>query len=193
MMVEAKDEVATDDEAKDEEATAAKVDPTLVPGTLEADKQLITVLLAQFNACRAEIQARSSSQAAIVNLNITAIGVVSGFYFGYHADPRVLLVIPFLSPMLGIIWADHAINIGNIGRFIQNRLMPALSGTLKCGLPDYEVAIRAFEQKNGPRLLLLVAPMLLIFTILPAGALIFACVQAQGRHFLFWAAAALGA
>ncbi|GAB7548194.1 hypothetical protein CS8_078870 [Cupriavidus sp. 8B] len=43
-------------------------EPVLSPGTLEADKQLITVLLAQFNACRVEIQVRSASQAAVVNL-----------------------------------------------------------------------------------------------------------------------------
>src|SRR3954454_7012341 len=93
-------------------------DPLLKPGTLEGDKQLITVVLAQFNACRAEILARSSTQAAVVNLNITAISILAGYYFIYHANPLVLLVIPVVAPMLGIIWADHAINIGNLGRFI---------------------------------------------------------------------------
>lgn len=161
-------------------------DPILSPGTLEADKQLITVLLAQFNACRAEIQSRSSNQAALVGLNITAIGIIAGYYFAYRANPLVLLVIPLLSPMLGIMWADHAINIGNLGRFVQNRLMPLLSATLKHELPDYEIWIRTFEQKKGRRLLLLIAPMLLMFAILPAAALALAYAVVLVRDTLFW-------
>ena len=161
--------------------------------TLEGDKQLITVLLAQFNACRAEIQARSTNQATIINLNITAIGLIAGYYFGYHANPIVMLVIPILSPMLGILWADHAINIGNIGRFIQHRLMPLLSATLKRQLPDYEISIREFEQRLGSRLLLLIAPMVLLFAILPIAALILAWVVTPARDLLFYFLVATGA
>jgi hypothetical protein len=167
--------------------------PILSPGMLEADKQLIAVLLTQFNACRAEIQARSSNQAAVVNLNITAIGIIGGYYFAYHANPLVLFIIPLLSPMLGIIWADHAINIGNLGRFIQHRLTPPLSATLKYDLPDYEVWIRNFEQQKGRRLLLLIAPMLLMFAVLPAAALILAYTVAVARDALFWVLAGTGA
>jgi hypothetical protein len=99
-------------------------EPGLAPGTLEGDKQLIAVVLAQFNACRAEIQARSGTQATLDNLNITATGIIGGYYFSAtsRASELILLVIPLLSPMLGIIWADHAINIGKIGRFIQAEL-----------------------------------------------------------------------
>jgi hypothetical protein len=168
-------------------------EPILSPETLETDKQLITVLLAQFDACRTEIQARSSTQATIINLNITAIGIIAGYYFEYNASPIVLLVIPLLSPMLGIIWADHAINIGNLGRFIQRRLMPLLSATLKRDLPDYEVSIRTFEQQKGRRLLLLITPMLLLFAVLPAGALILAWAVAPTRGILFMLLAGTGA
>jgi hypothetical protein len=167
-------------------------DPVASPQMPEYDKQLIAVLLAQFNACRAEIQARSSNQAAVVNLNMTAISILAGYYFVYHADPLVLLIIPLLSPMLGIIWADHAINIGNLGRFIQHKLMPLLRRTLNHDLPDYEVWIRAFEQRMGPRLLLLIAPMLLIFAILPAAALALAWAVAVTKDKLFWALAGTG-
>jgi hypothetical protein len=170
----------------------SETDPILKPGTAEADKQLITVLLAQFNACRAEILARSSSQAAVVNLNVTAISILAGYYFIYHANPLVLLVIPLVSPMLGIIWADHAINIGNLGRFIQYRLMPLLSATLKSDLPDYEVFIRHFEQQRGRRLLLLVAPLLLLFALLPAGTLFLAWTVTSVRDILFWTLFSIG-
>jgi hypothetical protein len=168
-------------------------DPTLKPGTLEADKQLITVVLAQFNACRAEIQARSSSQAAVVNLNITAISILAGFYFVNHANPLVLVIIPLVSPMLGIIWTDHAINIGNLGRFIQHQLMPLLDTTLKFGLPDYESFVRQFEQQKGRRLVLLLAPMLLMFALLPAAALFLAWAVTTVRDALFWSLFSIGA
>jgi hypothetical protein len=158
----------------------------LKAGTLEGDKQLVTVLLAQFNSCRVEIQARSANQAALVNLNITAIGLICGFYFSAHADPRLLFVIPLLSPMLGIIWADHAINIGNIGRFIQHEIMPRLRQTVDRDLPDYEIWIRAFEEQMGRRLLLLIAPMVVMFAVLPLGALILAYKVTPTRDSLFW-------
>lgn len=167
-------------------------DPSPASATAEVDKQLIGVLLAQFNACRSEIQVRSSNQAAVINLNITATGVVAGYYFASHASPLILLMIPLLSPMLGILWADHAINIGNLGRFIQHSLMPLLGATLGRELPDYEVWIRKFEQKRGRRLLLLVAPMLLLFAILPASALILAWTVSSDHDILFCVLAATG-
>jgi hypothetical protein len=174
-------------------ADTADTDPVLKPGTLEADKQLITVVLAQFNACRTEILARSSTQAAVINLNITAISILAGYYFVYHANPLVLLVIPLVSPMLGIIWADHAISIGNLGRFIQHRLMPLLSEALKQELPDYESFIRQFERQKGRRLILLIAPMLLLFALLPAAALFLAWAVAAVRDTLFWTLISIGA
>jgi hypothetical protein len=159
----------------------------------ERDKQLIAVLLAQFNACRNEIQARSAIQAALLNLNIIATGALAGYYFANHADPLILLIIPLLSPMLGIIWADHAINIGNIGRFIQNSLMPRLSGALDYALPDYEVSVRAFEGQSGLRLMLLISPMLLLFAGIPVFALLLAYSAVADHGDLFWALSAIGA
>jgi hypothetical protein len=174
------------------EAPAVDESPKLEAGTLEGEKQLIGVLLAQFNACRGEILARSASQATLMGLNISAVGVIAGFYFSAHADPRLLLVIPLLSPMLGIIWQDHAINIGNIGRFIQQSIMPRLKATLKTDLPDYEVTIREFERLQGRRLILLVAPTVLMFAILPLGALIVAFNAIVARDLVFWAMVTAG-
>src|SRR5438270_286240 len=105
---------------------------SLAPGTPEGDKQLVAVLLAQFNTYRTEIQARWAQQATLDNLNITAIGIIAGYYFSasQHASELVLLVIPILSPLLGIIWCDHAINIGKLGRFLEKEIIPALDKRL---------------------------------------------------------------
>jgi hypothetical protein len=164
---------------------------SLAPGTLEGDKQIVAVLLAQFNACRTEIQARSGYQAAVDSLNITAAGIIGGYYFAYSSN-RVLLIIPLLSPMLGIIWADHSINIENLGLFIEWKLMPRLEVILKYKLSDYETRARPFETRLWRRFFLLIAPRLLLYAILPAAALILACVVAPVRDAVFWALVAIG-
>lgn len=167
-------------------------DPGLEPGALEAEKQYISVLLAQFASCRSEIQTRSASQAAVITLNITAIGVIAGYYFSAKADAMVLLIVPIISPMLGIIWADHAINIGNLGRFIQIRIIPTLSSVLQRDVPDYEVTIRAFERQRGQRLILLVAPMLLLFAVLPIASLVLAAAVVASHDEPFWVMTIIG-
>lgn len=160
---------------------------------LKGQEKLVDVLLAQFNACRAEIQARSAGQAALVNLNISALGVIAGFYFAYKGDARLLFVIPLLSPILGILWADHAIIIGYLGRFIQRRVMPRLSDTLEeQDLPDFETWIRAFERKTVRRFVLMGAPYLMMFAVLPLGALVLACRVVTQHDLLYWALACLG-
>lgn len=139
----------------------------------DAQKQMAAALLTQFTALRAEIQNRSTAQASMVTLNITAIGLIAGFFFAQHADARVLFVIPVLSSILGLVYVDHAINIGNIGRFIQTRIMPELArsgGATQ--LPDYEVFVREFERRGGFRLFLFGIPILFMFGVVPLGALV---------------------
>jgi hypothetical protein len=158
----------------------------------EADKLAVSALLALFDACRAEILARSSSQAGLIALNITATGAVAGYYFSNHVNALILLIIPILSPMLGIMWTDHAINIGNIGRFIQDHIIPRLQEMTRSRLPNYELVIREFEQRRAQRLALLTAPQALLFAILPAGALALAWAVTPKPDALFYTLAGLG-
>jgi drug/metabolite transporter (DMT)-like permease len=139
----------------------------------DEQKQVATVLLSQFTALRAEIQNRSIIQASIVSLNITAIGLIAGFVFAQHADPRVMFVIPILSPILGMVWVDHDVSIGNIGRFIQNAIMPELARAAGAtGLPDYEVYVREREGRGRFRVFVFGIPILFMFALLPLMALI---------------------
>jgi len=41
-----------------------------------------TIVLAIYNSLRDEIKTRSTAQAGLVALNVTAIGVLGGFFFG---------------------------------------------------------------------------------------------------------------
>jgi hypothetical protein len=174
-----------------------RIAPVIPPaGTLsDVEKQVATALLAQFTALRAEIQNRSTIQASIVSLNITAIGVIAGFVFAQHADPRVMFVIPILSPILGMVYIDHHVNIGNIGRFIRELLMPALSKATRASeLPDYEMAVRKFEGRAIFRLFVFGNPILFMFGVLPLLALILPFLPGMHtpRHPTLWAPAALG-
>ena len=150
----------------------------------DAQKQVATILLAQFTALRAEIQNRSTFQTTIVSINVTAIGVISGFYFAQHGDPRVLFVLPILSPILGMMYVDQDANIGNIGRFIQNSIVPELArATGVTRLPDYEVFVRDFERRGRYRVVLFGIPILFMFALVPLGALILPFVH--GMHTLW--------
>ena len=149
----------------------------------DAQKQVATILLAQFTALRAEIQNRSTFQTTIVSINVTAIGVISGFYFAQHGDPRVLFVLPILSPILGMMYVDQDANIGNIGRFIQNSIVPELArATGVTRLPDYEVFVRDFERRGRYRVVLFGIPILFMFALVPLGALILPFLH--GMHTL---------
>jgi hypothetical protein len=119
---------------------------------------------------------------------------LAGLYFAQKADAQVLLLIPLLSPTLGIMWVNHAIGIGNIGRFVQDKIMPRLSKTLRSDdLPDYEKLVRDHDKRKGAVFLRRYAPVLLIFALLPAGALVIALLVPGDKDWKFWALTVLGA
>lgn len=154
-----------------------------------------SVLLAQFNTLRDEIKTRSTAQAALLTANITAIGVIGGFVFsdkGQGAD--VLLVIPILSPMLGMLWIDHAISIACIGTFLQRTVTPALAKVIGVpALPDYEEKVRELEARTGLRVFVFGFPIFLLFAVLPMAALLYALLQAADVSSpSFWGPALLG-
>ncbi len=135
-----------------------------------------TIVLAVFNSLREEIKTRSTAQAGLVTLNVTAIGILGGVFFG-KADntPEILLLIPMVSSVLGMLWIDHAINIANQGRFIEKEVMPDLMKSIDLPrIPNYEVSIRRLEKRAGLRLFVLGAPILLIFAGIPLAALLYA-------------------
>src|SRR6266480_5635871 len=135
-----------------------------------------TIVLAIYNSLRDEIKTRSTAQAGLVALNITAIGVMGGFFFGKGENPpEILLLIPMVSSVLGMLWIDHAINIAKQGRFIENVVMPELMQSIDlASIPNYEVSIRRMEKRAGLRLFVLGVPILLIFAGIPLAAMLYA-------------------
>lgn len=137
----------------------------------EKEKQQAAALLEEFKALRAEITQRSTAQATLIQINITAIGIVLGGFFSNAIDNRVLFIIPVLSPMLGMLYLDHNLAIGNLGRFIQQKIKRDLFELLDASLPDYEEFVRTLELRRLERGFLLGVPIFVMFALIPIGAL----------------------
>jgi hypothetical protein len=82
----------------------------------------VEVRLAEFHALRQEIAQRSSFQHGLIVLNLTALGAVMGLVFGQDVDETFLLVVPVISPALGILWFGNHVHIIRIGNYIGTML-----------------------------------------------------------------------
>ena len=156
---------------------------------------VVSAILAEFNSLKEEIRARSGEQSTAISLNITVIGAIGSLYLSQaHADARILFLIPIISSLLGMRYVDHAINIDNLGRFIQREVKPQLASALGVDrLVDYEVFAESFADRTNLRLFLLGLPIGLLFAGVPLAALVvpFLVVTPEHREMLFWNGAVL--
>jgi hypothetical protein len=132
--------------------------------TDEDPESLQRMALSEFSALRNEIGSRSTAQHTLINLSITAIGAVVGFALAQKGNLSLLLLLPILSPSLGMLYLDHAINIMNIGNYIDTQLKPILR------LMRYEEVVRSFEQRRLLRVLYGI-PIFIIFAGMSIGSL----------------------
>src|SRR5438876_12287564 len=88
----------------------------------------LKVALAEFAVLKQEINQRSRAQLVLFILNITAAGAIGSFALARELpsapidDPgrsAVWLILPLLSPVLGMMWLDHHRNIAQIGNYIR--------------------------------------------------------------------------
>lgn len=82
----------------------------------------VEVRLAEFASLRQETNQRSSFQHALMALNLTVVGTIFGLVLDSHAERELLLVIPVVSPTLGLLWLDHHHNIARIARYVRSEL-----------------------------------------------------------------------
>ncbi len=155
----------------------------------ETDKTLtINILLAEFGALRKEISDRSSAQHGLMTLNLTAITALGGFALSNVQYRLLLLLIPLLSPAIGMLYLDHGFNIAQIGAYLGRELQRACqavtSGVTPCG---YESVVRGYEGRLVRRLVFAV-PTLLMFAGAPAVALALVYPAATGWASVLWIA-----
>jgi hypothetical protein len=135
---------------------------------------LVQSVLSEFSVLRDEITHRSGAANTLLNLNITATGTVAGFVLSQRASPLLLLLLPFLSPALGLLYLDHALNIKNIGGYIKDELKPrmvAIAGD--SGILGYEERIDAYERQKILRFLPWGLPVTILFSFPAVAALVY--------------------
>lgn len=133
----------------------------------------MTAALTEFEALRREISDRSAAQTTILNLNLTALAALATLVLANKLDPVTLLVIPLLSACLGMLYFDHATNIDQLGRYIQNNLARTVRRLAdNQDIFGYEERVRAHERTFIPRGLSMGVPLLIIFGGVPTGVLI---------------------
>ena len=140
---------------------------------------LMNALVAEFKAAKAEIMFRASSQSTLMQLNITAAGTVVGFVFANKADPLTLVVIPILSPVLGILWIDHHQTIIKLGNFIKGMHVDYYNKAVGFPFPDYQNYKDAADMGGSSKLVIynFIIAVFITFGFLPAAVLVYAAFQ----------------
>lgn len=80
------------------------------------------VRLAEFAQLRNEIGQRTAIQQALIALNLTVCGTVTGFVAAEKAPDSLLLAIVYISCTFGILWLDHHLAIHQIASYVEREL-----------------------------------------------------------------------
>jgi hypothetical protein len=167
-------EPAAADPVSDDEVEHSAGDGEREPKAGDNAGAVIQVALAEFGKLRDEIGGRSTAAWTLVGLSITSSATLAGFVLAQKADARLLLVLPLLTPSLGLLFMDHAANIGRIGDYINTVLKPVLrEAACDRRLLSYEEWVDAYEAHTLERLLPFGIPLVLAFTMVPVGALVY--------------------
>jgi hypothetical protein len=181
-------------------ARVGKESSSAAPPPVEPDKKatdqekgdrasVVQVSLAEFGKLRDEISGRSTSAWTLLGLNATVSSAVAGFVLGKQADPMLLLLLPLLTPSLGLLVIDHATNIGNIGQYINTVLKPLLQeATGEKRLLCYEEWVDRYEEQPIRRLLPFGIPLVLLFNVVPLASLIYTAARIPNSWmWVLWA------
>ena len=71
----------------------------------DPDERIRTIVLAEFSGLRGEIATRVNLRYEII-ANLTVLGVVFGIALN-SGNTSVLLVLPFITPSLGVMYIDQ--------------------------------------------------------------------------------------
>ena len=119
--------------------------------------------LKQFEMLWAEISRRSSAQQALLALNVTTTGAVGGLTVTGRADAVLLVVLAVTSPVFGLLWIDHASNIGDIGAFIRREWK---------WTPSWEIARHEAKNSSWARYVFFITAMAMVFVVPAVAGLI---------------------
>ena len=140
----------------------------------EPDSSLaMQAALMEFQKLRDEISGRTNNQWVLVGLNITGAGFVAGLAIARPQASLLLLLLPIVTPSLGMLFLDHALTILRIGRYIDESIVPVVRECAnRLDLMSHEE--RIYEKRRGiaRSLVLFGIPLVLLFNAVPIAALI---------------------
>ena len=87
----------------------------------DPDERIRTIVLAEFSGLRGEIATRVNLLATMIIANLTVLGVVFGIALN-SGNTSVLLVLPFITPSLGVMYIDQQRNLIFLGNYIRERI-----------------------------------------------------------------------
>ena len=90
-----------------------------------------SILVEEFKAVRDEIRYRTQFQQAVLIANLAVLGAVGG---SFGSDLDLLLVVAFVSPLLGYYYFDHDHNIRLLGSYIHENLRARASDIGRIGV-----------------------------------------------------------
>lgn len=170
----AEDSATTSPSLEWSDLTAGSQAPAQSKAAASDQATVIQVALAEFNKLRDEISARSGAAWTLLGLNATVSSAVAGFVLARQANPLLVLLLPLLTPSLGLLFIDHATNIKNIGKYIDSVLKPMLRDAAgEQRLLSYEELVDDYEGQPVRRLLPFGIPLVLLFNVVPVASLLF--------------------
>lgn len=109
--------------------------------------------LAEYSALRTEIINRSDAERSLVNLNLTASGALAGVAAANPQSAGLMIVLPFLSAALGLLFLDHELRIHRIAGYMREHGRD----------PGWEAWLAKQRPRDWGRLAYLPMPTMLIF------------------------------
>lgn len=130
--------------------------------------------IAEFTKLSDEIASRTSTQWTLLGLSATVSSTIGGFVLAEKASPLLLLVLPVLTSSLGLLFLDHAANIGNIAKYVNTVIKPLLREEARDPrLLSYGEWVESYEERTIRRLLPFGVPLLVLFSAVPITALLY--------------------
>ncbi|MDQ3983098.1 MAG: hypothetical protein M3271_10510 [Actinomycetota bacterium] len=136
-----------------------------------ARRARVDAALAEFNAIRQEIADRSTTQNTLINLNLTAVAGLVSIIATQEVNESLLLLLCPICAALGMLWADHAQTIGDLGTYVNEELRKPLREVAGYAVLAWEEKSQDYRVERNV-LLTYRLPLFLIFAGPPIAALL---------------------
>jgi len=132
----------------------------------DTKKAEVQCWLEEHRALRNEIEQHHVSMRYMFIFNMTATGAIFSFIFSDDTLGPLMLIIPILSPILGIIFFFHSKRMSQLGHYIQNVIASNTRKILNSDLLlGWEDTIREQEGKGYSKIFSLDGVRLLTFIL----------------------------